>query len=392
MPTPPNHYPPTHISPANASSLQMKPRKTNASSYLPLVLVVSLIAYLWFMKDVAAGGVTKLSSTAFRTHRHDKQCPFRSIAAYLEKLPKTQHLIGDSIEMADRIQAEFRQSLDVPTAVLFLSDSKYEMRFDEMINTWAHFVGSEGNLIMAAIDEATHVYFQKRGIKSVRVFPGHLAAEQSVREAVLRAKVEVPYVFLLRGLRVVMVEMDIYCRANPLRLDNGKVDILVSEHNYCEEVNVGFWVAHPTCPAIESFRRMRAWAINPNRTHAYCDGAFDQKLMHYAWLGSGPLSAGSHTACAAFAQRDQVFDPRTDEPVALDRIRFEDIMHWTSPPDPETWPLNNGTGPICVHLWSGFGPPTAQMRYGYRRRWFPPSSERQAEVALGRLDINPKDM
>lgn len=198
-----------------------------------------------------------------------------------------------------------------------------------------------------------------------------------------------PHVFLLNRLRVIMVEMDIYCRSNPLHLDNGTADILVSEHSYCEEVNVGFWIAHPTCPVIDSFRRMQAWASSPNRTHAYCDGAFDQKLIHYAWFGHGALSPDSHSSCRDFSQREQVFNPYTDQPVAIERISFDNIMHWAppwiQPPDPETWP-SNSSDPICVHIWSGFGPPNAQVWYGYGRQWFPPISEKAAGAAIGRLD------
>ena len=322
---------------------------------------------------------------------HPRPCHSPSTSSYWEQLPRTQ-IIADAAEVAERIKAEARQSHDkeLPTAVLFLSDFRYAPRFDEMIKTWSKFAGGKSGIVMAALDEATEAYFQERGVKTVRILPELLDAEKSVREAVLRAKVEVPYVFLLEGLRVLMVEMDIYCRSNPLHLDKGTADVLVAEHDYCEEVNVGFWIAYPTCPVIDSFWRMQAWTTSPNRTHAYCDGAFDQKLMHFAWLGHGALSADSHSSCREFAQRNQVFDLRINKPIKLGRISFQDIMHWTppwvAPPDPETWP-SNPSNPICVHIWSAHGSPDAQMRYGYRRKWFPLTSEREAEIALGQLDL-----
>lgn len=123
-----------------------------------------------------------------------------------------------------------------------------------------------------------------------------------------------------------MVEMDIFCRSNPLRLDMGTADIIVAEHNYCEEVNVGFWIAYPTCPVIDSFHRLQTWVHSSKRASAYCDAAFDQKLIHFAWLGQGPLSANSSSKCRVFSQRDQIFDPRADTPVALQRISYHDIM------------------------------------------------------------------
>ena len=105
--------------------------------------------------------------------------------------------------------------------------------------------------------------------------------------------------------------------------------------------------------------------------------------MHFAWLGDGPVSAGSNTACQSFAQRYRIFDPRVDKPVALQRISFEHVMHWANPSDRDTWPNNPST--TCVHLWSGFGDPTAQARYGYAHGWFPPESENEAKETMLRL-------
>lgn len=135
---------------------------------------------------------------------------------------------------------------------------------------------------------------QGRGARH-RKSPAHdtLNMERSIREAVQGGSA---LRFAAPRLRVVMVEMDIYCRSNPLRLDNGTADMLVSEHDTSEEVIVGFWITYPSCTVIDSFRRMYTWVANPKRTNAYCDGAFDQKLMLLRGLG---LSAGSHSACHA---------------------------------------------------------------------------------------------
>lgn len=318
-------------------------------------------------------------------------CSSPSLLSQLEELPATQ-IVKDAAVVADQIKRRSPSNPKGPdTAVLFLSNSKYELRFEEMIKTWSDFAGKD-SLVMAALDNATDIYFRSRGIKTVRVMPEDMTPERSMREAVLQTKVVVPYVFLLKGVRVVMVEMDIFCRANPLQsLDMATADIIVSEHDYCEEVNVGFWIAYPTCPAIDSFRRMQAWVRNPDRTGAYCDGAFDQKLIHFAWLGHGALSANSSSNCRDFSQRDQVFNPRADRPVALERIGFHDIMHWAPPwdprPDPETWPPNSSQ-PVCVHIWSAFGPPQDQILYGYRRGWFPAGSKREVTDVLSKAREN----
>jgi hypothetical protein len=362
--------------------------------YPPCIVAAFFMLHLYMCSiknSINGGSQLTLPSLAISSHHHLLPCQPASISLQHHlQLSKTQ-IIMDSVEVADQIKLEQESShTQVPTVVLFLSDSKYQLRFEEMINTWSHFAGGKDRLVMAALDEATEAYFQSRGVKTVRVFPELLDAERSVREAVLRAKVEVSYVFLLKGLRVVMVEMDIYCRSNPLGLDTGTAELLVTEHDYCEEVNVGFWIAYPTCPILDSFRRMQAWVGSQNRTHAYCDGAFDQKLMHFAWLGDGALSAGSGSACRNFEQRDQVFDPNIDKAVALERISFRHIMHWAppwvQPPDLDSWP-NNSADPLCVHIWSGFGPPLSQIRYGYRRNWFPSVSKEEAEIALGQISV-----
>jgi len=91
-------------------------------------------------------------------------------------------------------------------------------------------------------------------------------------------------------------------------------------------------------------------------------------------------SAGSHSFCREFAQRDQLYDPHTDVPVPLDRINIQDFMHWALRPysDPEMWP--SPLNPICAHIWSGYGPPQAQVQYGNRRKWVPSISQNQADV------------
>ena len=66
---------------------------------------------------------------------------------------------------------------------------------------------------------------------------------------------------MLQGLRVVMLEMEIYCRSNPLRLANGTADVLVLEHNTSDEVNVGFWIAYLSCTMIDVYRRIYTWAM-----------------------------------------------------------------------------------------------------------------------------------
>ena len=182
---------------------------------------------------------------------HLRQCHSPTTSSYWEQLPRTQ-IIADSAKVAERIKAEARWTHDkeFPTAVLFLSDSKYTPRFDEMIKTWSKFAGGKSGLVMAALDEATEAYFQERGVKTVRILPELLDAEKSVREAVLRAKVEVPYVFLLKGLRVVMVEMDIYCRSSPLHLDKGTADVLSRNTTIARKSMSAFGSRTPRVPLL----------------------------------------------------------------------------------------------------------------------------------------------
>ena len=365
------------------TSMNRPPRARRLLFYAPLLVTACVVVCRfpggYTMARSALPAITQLLAP----HQRQPMCRSPALLSRLE-VPATQ-MVRDATAVAERIKEEaWSTQEEVPTAVLLLSDSKYELRFEEMIKTWSEFA-SKGSLVMAALDDATDVYFRSRGIKTIRVMPDDMSPERSMREAVLQTKVVIPYVFLLKEVRVVMVEMDIFCRSNPLRLDSGTADIIVAEHNYCEEVNVGFWIAYPTCPAIDSFRRMQAWVRNPGRTHAYCDGAFDQKLIHFAWLGHGALSANSSSPCHDFSQRDQIFDPRANTPVALERISYHDMMHWAPPwdprPDPETWPRTSSQ-PVCVHIWSAFGSPPDQIQYGYRRGWFPNGSERAAKYAL----------
>lgn len=116
------------------------------------------------------------------------------------------------------------------------------------------------------------MYFRAQGIQTIRVVPEEVEPEYSMREAVLQARVVVPYVFLLKGMRVVVLEMDIYCRSNPLRFDNGTAEIVVTEHDSTREVNVRFCIAYPTCAVIDSFSRMQAWATDAAREGAYATG------------------------------------------------------------------------------------------------------------------------
>lgn len=353
--------------------------------YIPRCFVALVSAYLFFGHFLAGSGV--LGPTASTsTSCPEKYHPF--FTAYHLKQINARRIVKGAAEVAEQVKRGSPSNREgTPTVVLFLSDAKYGVRFPEMIKTWSHFVG-KSSLVMLALDDATDALFRAQGIPTIRVIPEEMKLEQSIREAVLQAKVVVPYVFLLKGLRVVMVEMDVYCRSNPLRFDNGTAEILVTEHDKhsdSREVNVGFWIAHPTCPVIDSFRRMQAWATDPHRKFAYCDEAFDQKLMHFAWLGGGPIAAGSKTRCQRFSQRNQIFDPRVDKPLAVQSISFEHIMHWNDPPaqDRDTWP--NSPNTICVHLWSGFGNATAQARYGYAHGWYPPESETEAKEAMVRL-------
>ena len=353
---------------------------------IPRCLVALVGAYLFVGHFLAGSGVLEPTAPT------STSCPERyhpSFTAYHLKQISARRIVKGAAEAADKVKRGSSSNPEgPPTVVLFLSDAKYGVRFPEMIKTWSHFAGGKSSLVMLALDDATDAFFRAEGIPTIRLVPEEIEPEHSIREAVLQAKLVVPYVFLLKGMRVVMVEMDVYCRSNPLRFDNGTAEILVTAHDERDksrEVNVGFWVAHPTCPVIDSFRRMQAWATDPHRKGAYCDEAFDQKLMNFAWLGTGPVSAGSKTRCQRFPQRDRIFDPRVDKPVALHSISFEHIMHWTDPPDQDrdTWPNNPNT--ICVHLWSGFGKPTAQARYGYAHGWYPPESESEAKEAMVRL-------
>ncbi len=377
-----------------------------------LCLVVTAIA-IWqlvafFTLDGSSAILLSMASDACRRPREQQQStPFASSLFRWESFAQSR-LTREAAAVAHRIKAKVpppSHGQTLPTAIVFLSDWKYSVRFDEMVSTWSHFAGGKGGLVMAALDNRTEAYFQRRGIETIRVFPEDFSGDPYIAEAVLHSKVEIPYVFLLKGLRVVMVEMDIFCRANPLLLDTGTADVVVSEHGNSAEVNVGFWVAYPTCPVIDAFRRMRAWATDPQRRNAYCDGAFDQKIMHYAWLGTGALSPRSKSKCRHFSQRDQLFDPRVDSPVALEMISYQRIMHWmeddhdddvndddnaeggSRDPDLEAkaW-APNSTDTVCVHLWSSFGSPHAQAQYGYQHSWYPPESEREAKHALARLN------
>ena len=286
-----------------------------------------------------------------------KYHPF--FASYHLEHDNAPRIVKDAVKAADRVEQSEAET-GVPTVVLFLTDAKYEVPFPEMVQTWSHFAG-KGSLVMLALSNATDVHFRAQGIQTIRGVPEEVDPEQTMREAVLQAKVVVPYVFLVKGMRVVMVEMDIYCRSSPLRFDNGTAEILVTEHDNTREVNFAFWIAYPTCLVIDAFRKMQVWVTDPAREDAYCDAAFDQKLMHFAWLGDGPVAAGSNTACQSFARRLRIFDPAVNKPLALQRISFEHVMHWTNPADRDAWPSNPNT--TCVHLWSAFGNPTRPPRH-----------------------------
>ena len=199
-------------------------------------MIASLVACLFFTYSLADSGIWPAALTSTTPCHPEKYHP--SLASYHLEQINARQIVRGAADVADQVKSRSPSNAKgIPTVVLFLSDAKYEVRFPEMIKTWSQFAG-KSSLVMLALDNATDVFCQSQGLQTIRVFPEEIEPEHSIREAVLQAKVVVQYVFLLKGVRVVMVVMDIYCRSNPLRFDNGTAEILVTEHDNTREVNV----------------------------------------------------------------------------------------------------------------------------------------------------------
>ena len=197
-------------------------------------MIASLVACLFFTYSLADSGIWPAALTSTTPCHPEKYHP--SLASYHLEQINARQIVRGAADVADQVKSRSPSNAKgIPTVVLFLSDAKYEVRFPEMIKTWSQFAG-KSSLVMLALDNATDVFCHPRVSRPSACSPRR--SEHSIREAVLQAKVVVPYVFLLKGMWVVMVEMDIYCRSNPLRFDNGTAEILVTEHDNTREVNV----------------------------------------------------------------------------------------------------------------------------------------------------------
>jgi hypothetical protein len=90
------------------------------------------------------------------------------------------------------------------------------------------------------------------------------------------------------GYNVIFSEFDVFWAGDPLKHINDDYDHFFSEHSYCPEVNIGFYVSKSNTNTINFYETILKWMM----THLDFDtriGAADQKIYDYALRGISAL-------------------------------------------------------------------------------------------------------
>eukprot|EP00929_Paragymnodinium_shiwhaense_P040107 TRINITY_DN20966_c0_g1_i2.p1 TRINITY_DN20966_c0_g1~~TRINITY_DN20966_c0_g1_i2.p1 ORF type:complete len:493 (+),score=30.71 TRINITY_DN20966_c0_g1_i2:224-1702(+) len=317
----------------------------------------------------SAGPSVQLPQDGQQRDDHDIQAPTQAAESIPSQPPASN--VPSSAPRNDNLESSLRcdngqaSNWRYPCAVtLTTSNMKYSERFEDILASIAMLGGMR--LVVAALDEETAKFFSKRGVPVLPMFVNK-SSHLGIRQAVMRAKIDVPYMLLSRGLRVVFCEMDIYLRQDPLILEKElDGDFLVSQHNYDIEINIGFWIAKPVASVLHFFDLLRKYLQNEDwMTKMGCNPTFDQKVMDFAVRGDPRKLKG---ACR-FSQRtlDSLYDSQSAA------LRWNYIPWSRFPHYLPSFRFNQSlvNAAVGAHIWSGAGPVEKQIQLAHQYGlWF----------------------
>ena len=265
-----------------------------------------------------------------------------------------------------------KQNGVMPAAVFGFSDFAYKNAFDNWINAARNVASSVPAFV--GLDDRTAAHFDSADVPVLIALDSRaesasqssqIVAHQTQAPGELHLKTLGTLVLLNAGLRVIFTEMDIFWLADPLLIEDPRVDVQVSQQGYSDGgINMGFWIAQPTPGAKQLFERIANFATSP----AYFP-CLDQFFYDYAVRGTEILrlchrhtDGASHKANVTAAKqmlRGNGADPGPHWkhiPIQLLPHPFKWSGSRPNQPPYETVSLGNA---IAVHLWrtvSGLSP------------------------------------
>ena len=259
-----------------------------------------------------------------------------------------------------------------PAAVFGFSDYAYKDAFDNWINAARNVAFSVP--CFAALDLRTADHFAAAGVPVVIALDSREESASQSSQAVahqtqapgeLYLKTFMARLLLEAGLRIVFTEMDIFWLADPMLIEDRRVDVQALQQGYSDGgLNFGFWIAQPTPGAIQLFERVHTFASSP----AYFP-CLDQFFYDYAVRGSDILhlchrhTGGASRKANVTAAKEMLRSKGADGGPRWKHIPIQLLPHpykWSggrpNQPPYETVALGNA---IAVHLWrtvSGLSP------------------------------------
>jgi len=265
-----------------------------------------------------------------------------------------------------------KQNGVMPAAVYGFSDYAYQNAFDNWINAARNVAFSVPAFM--GLDDRTAAHFVRARVPVVIALDSRAesasqssqtVAHQTQAPGDLHLKTLGTLVLLNAGLRVIFTEMDIFWLADPLLIEDPRVDLQVSQQGYSDGgINLGFWIAQPTPGAKELFERISNFATSP----AYFP-CLDQFFYDYAVRGTDILhlchrhTAGASRKANVTVAKQMLRGKGADGGPRWKHIPIQLLPHpfkWSggrpNQPPYETVALGNA---IAVHLWrtvSGLSP------------------------------------
>lgn len=248
------------------------------------------------------------------------------------------------------------------TVIYSLSDINYKSRFEEMIKT---FNTSKACFAMCALDKETNTFFLSKNIPTVLLDK----EEDNFNHLVCISKFLLTKVLLNNGFNVIMSEADIFWKIDVTDLFNDDdKELIVSQHTYDPEVNIGFYRVISNINTINFFNNLMDWIYDPkfNYTEDIYKNiylkkkphlAVDQKIFDYALRNvRDRLESIGH-----FFSNDSL-NKLSSVKIGWGYLDTNILMHW-----PIHYP-NNYKG---VHIWSGYNKnPYMQIQYAHSNGWF----------------------
>lgn len=239
------------------------------------------------------------------------------------------------------------------TVLLLFADAEFQGAF------WNLIYAARAHMNMTPVIVALHnevvAYFDYHRVPVARFVPapwsgGKLNAQGFLPE-VLRYLLT--YRFLLRELRVIYADADVFFVGDPRDYFDPSVDVLVEAHAYSDEVCSGFFMAQPTAASLDLFRSIVLWIRD---TAEWVD---HQLVLDYALRGKPNMRLPGD----GFPESE--LTSLRAHSVRWSFLPLRQFMHYTSPRRPWTPPthvrlgdeLPAGEAPLVLaHIWSGAGP------------------------------------